>query len=67
MITDKEYNELYINVHFQGSYEDYIAADEEVKQLLSDISQLVDDNAEECKVLYRFVSQRNFYTKLNKP
>ena len=34
----------------QGSYEDYIAADEEVKQLLSDITQLVDDNAEECKV-----------------
>ncbi|XP_076457719.1 uncharacterized protein LOC143291635 isoform X3 [Babylonia areolata] len=35
----------------KGSYEDYIAADEEVKQLLSDISQLVDDNAEECKKL----------------
>ena len=34
----------------QGTYQDYIAADEEVKQLLSDIIRLVDENSEECKV-----------------
>ena len=34
----------------QGTYQDYIAADEEVKQLLTDIIKLVDENSEECKV-----------------
>ena len=41
----------------QGTYQDYIAADEEVKQLLLDINKLVDENGEECKVntfLYKF-------------
>ena len=40
----------YHNLSAQGSYEDYIAADEEVKQLLTDINQVVSDNGEDCKV-----------------
>ncbi|KAK7479591.1 hypothetical protein BaRGS_00029140 [Batillaria attramentaria] len=44
----------------KGSYEDYIAADEEVKQLLSDITQLVDDNAEECKKLLDVFKEYSF-------
>ncbi|XP_069115919.1 uncharacterized protein [Argopecten irradians] len=35
----------------KGTYQDYISADEEVKQLLEDISSMVDDNSEECKKL----------------
>nr|XP_022320176.1 dynein beta chain, flagellar outer arm-like isoform X6 [Crassostrea virginica] len=35
----------------KGTYQDYIAADEEVKQLLLDINKLVDENGEECKKL----------------
>ncbi|XP_070202269.1 uncharacterized protein [Littorina saxatilis] len=44
----------------KGSYEDYVAADEEVKQLLSDITQLVDDNAEECKKLLEVFKEYAF-------
>lgn len=35
---------------FQGTYQDYISADEEVKQLLVDINKLVEENSEETKV-----------------
>ncbi|XP_056010102.1 uncharacterized protein LOC125667097 [Ostrea edulis] len=35
----------------KGTYQDYISADEEVKQLLLDINKLVDENGEECKKL----------------
>ncbi|XP_071095883.1 uncharacterized protein [Haliotis cracherodii] len=35
----------------KGSYEDYIAADDEVKQLLMNINQMVEENSEECKKL----------------
>lgn len=35
---------------FQGTYQDYISADEEVKQLLVDIGKLVEENSEETKV-----------------
>lgn len=41
---------LYCGFFYQGTYQDYIAADEEVKQLLLDINKLVDENGEECKV-----------------
>ena len=42
------YNVCYHSL--QGTYQDYIGADEEVKQLLSDIIRLVNENSEECKV-----------------
>ncbi|GFS27875.1 dynein beta chain, flagellar outer arm [Elysia marginata] len=44
----------------KGSYEDYIAADEEVKQLLADINQVVSDNGEDCKKLLEVFKEYAF-------
>jgi hypothetical protein len=39
-------------LQLQGTYQDYISADEEVKQLLVDTNKLVEENGEECKVIF---------------
>ncbi|GFO25145.1 dynein beta chain, ciliary-like, partial [Plakobranchus ocellatus] len=44
----------------KGSYEDYISADEEVKQLLADINQVVSDNGEDCKKLLEVFKEYAF-------
>ncbi|XP_052258855.1 uncharacterized protein LOC127863384 isoform X2 [Dreissena polymorpha] len=44
----------------KGTYQDYISADEEVKQLLIDINKLVEENSEECKKLLEIFSDYAF-------
>ena len=47
----------------QGTYQDYISADEEVKQLLIDINKLVEENSEETKVILHPSNLPNMFTK----
>ncbi|KAL3885754.1 hypothetical protein ACJMK2_025795 [Sinanodonta woodiana] len=44
----------------KGSYQDYISADEEVKQILSDINKLVEENSEECKKVLEIFGDYSF-------
>ncbi|XP_055866060.1 uncharacterized protein LOC106055129 isoform X2 [Biomphalaria glabrata] len=44
----------------KGSYEDYISQDEEVKDLLVNINQIVNDNSEECKQLLDIFKEYSF-------
>ncbi|KAL5020323.1 hypothetical protein ScPMuIL_003215 [Solemya velum] len=44
----------------KGTYQDYISADEEVHQLLSDIQKLVRENSEECKKLLEVFGDYSF-------
>ncbi|XP_053409232.1 uncharacterized protein LOC123561373 isoform X4 [Mercenaria mercenaria] len=44
----------------KGTYQDYISADEEVKQLLVDTNKLVEENGEECKKLLEIFSDYAF-------
>ncbi|KAK6172547.1 hypothetical protein SNE40_016179 [Patella caerulea] len=44
----------------KGTYQDYIEADDEVRQLLSNIHQLVDDNSLECKKLLEVFKDYSF-------
>ena len=44
----------------QGTYQDYIAVDEEVQQLVEHINRLVRDNADECKNLFELFCDYSF-------
>ena len=46
-------------IFYQGTYQDYISADDEVKQLLHNINRLVEENSEECKVTITFLYSLN--------
>ena len=41
---------LWLELHVQGDYKDYIEDDEEVKTMVEDIMNVVQENAQECKV-----------------
>ena len=41
---------LWLELHAQGDYKDYIEDDEEVKTMVEDIMNVVQENAQECKV-----------------
>jgi len=64
---NKLFNEIlvwkYSCSFIQGTYQDYISADEEVKQLLIDINKLVEENSEETKVILHPSNLANMFTK----
>ena len=39
---------LWLDLHVQGDYKDYIEDDEEVKTMVEDIMNVVLENAQEC-------------------
>jgi len=64
---NKLFNEIlvwkYSCSFIQGTYQDYISADEEVKQLLIDINKLVEENSEETKVILHPSNLPNMFTE----
>ncbi|XP_052060514.1 uncharacterized protein LOC127700861 isoform X4 [Mytilus californianus] len=44
----------------KGTYQDYISADDEVKQLLHNINRLVEENSDECKKLIEIFGDYSF-------